>query len=239
MRYLPLTDADRARDARGDRRRLDRRAVPRRARGRAARRTDRRACPIHASELSVERQLTRAGAQEPGRRRSALLPRLRRLPPSCPGERRPSDPARRVPDQPTRPTSPRSRRARCRCCSSSRPRSRGCTAARSPTPRCTTARPPAGKRSAWRGGSRGGRKAILSSGLHPHYVSVAKTMARFTGDELDTALPELDRRDRCRAADRRRSTARPARSSSNIPTSSAGSPTWRRSPRRRMPRARC
>src|SRR6478752_1213682 len=27
-------------------------------------------------------------------------------------------------------------------------------------------------------------KAMLSSGLHPHYVSVAKTMARFTGDVL-------------------------------------------------------
>ena len=35
-------------------------------------------------------------------------------------------------------------------------------------------------------------KAIISSGLHPHYVSVAKTMAKFTGDTLDTALPELD-----------------------------------------------
>ena len=34
-------------------------------------------------------------------------------------------------------------------------------------------------------------KAILSSGLHPHYVNVAKTMARFTGDVLDTALPAL------------------------------------------------
>jgi glycine dehydrogenase subunit 1 len=34
-------------------------------------------------------------------------------------------------------------------------------------------------------------KAILSSGLHPHYVSVARTMARFTGDVLDAALPEL------------------------------------------------
>ncbi len=34
-------------------------------------------------------------------------------------------------------------------------------------------------------------KAILSSGLHPHYVSVAKTMAKFTGDVLETALPEL------------------------------------------------
>jgi len=34
-------------------------------------------------------------------------------------------------------------------------------------------------------------KAILSSGLHPHYVSVCTTMAKFTGDELVTAAPEL------------------------------------------------
>jgi glycine dehydrogenase subunit 1 len=34
-------------------------------------------------------------------------------------------------------------------------------------------------------------KAILSSGLHPHYVSVARTMAKFTGDQLDTAAPTL------------------------------------------------
>jgi glycine dehydrogenase subunit 1 len=34
-------------------------------------------------------------------------------------------------------------------------------------------------------------KTILSSGLHPHYISVANTMARFTGDVLDAALPEL------------------------------------------------
>jgi glycine dehydrogenase subunit 1 len=34
-------------------------------------------------------------------------------------------------------------------------------------------------------------KAILSGGLHPHYVSLAQTMARFTGDQLDVALPEL------------------------------------------------
>jgi glycine dehydrogenase subunit 1 len=34
-------------------------------------------------------------------------------------------------------------------------------------------------------------KAILSSGLHPHYVSVANTMAKFTGDTLETELPEL------------------------------------------------
>ena len=36
------------------------------------------------------------------------------------------------------------------------------------------------------------KKAVLSSGLHPHYVSVAKTMAHFTGDTLETALPSLE-----------------------------------------------
>ena len=46
-------------------------------------------------------------------------------------------------------------------------------------------------------------KTIISSGVHPHYVSVAKTMAKFTEDRLETALPELDGRDRRRAADRR------------------------------------
>jgi glycine dehydrogenase subunit 1 len=34
-------------------------------------------------------------------------------------------------------------------------------------------------------------KALLSSGLHPHYVSVAQTMARFTGDVLVYATPTL------------------------------------------------
>ncbi len=35
-------------------------------------------------------------------------------------------------------------------------------------------------------------RAILSSGLHPHYVSVAQTMARFTGDVLAHRAPTLD-----------------------------------------------
>ena len=34
-------------------------------------------------------------------------------------------------------------------------------------------------------------KAILSGGLHPHYVSVAKTMAKYTGDALETSTPTL------------------------------------------------
>jgi glycine dehydrogenase subunit 1 len=34
--------------------------------------------------------------------------------------------------------------------------------------------------------------AVLSDGLHPHYVAVCKTMAKFTGDTLVTALPTLD-----------------------------------------------
>ena len=33
--------------------------------------------------------------------------------------------------------------------------------------------------------------ALLSSGLHPHYVGVAKTMARFTGDALVHQAPSL------------------------------------------------
>ena len=36
------------------------------------------------------------------------------------------------------------------------------------------------------------KKAILSGGLHPHYVGVCKTMAKFTGDTLETAVPTLD-----------------------------------------------
>jgi glycine dehydrogenase subunit 1 len=34
-------------------------------------------------------------------------------------------------------------------------------------------------------------KTIISSGVHPHYVRVAETMAKFTEDALATALPEL------------------------------------------------
>ncbi|HEX8381834.1 MAG TPA: aminomethyl-transferring glycine dehydrogenase subunit GcvPA [Sphingomonas sp.] len=34
-------------------------------------------------------------------------------------------------------------------------------------------------------------KALLSGGLHPHYVSVARTMAKYTGDLLDLADPAL------------------------------------------------
>lgn len=53
-----------------------------------------------------------------------------------------------------------------------------------------------GSTACWEAISMAGRvtkrnKAILSSGLHPHYVSVAKTMARFTGDILQTGMPQL------------------------------------------------
>lgn len=34
-------------------------------------------------------------------------------------------------------------------------------------------------------------RTIISSGVHPHYVSVATTMAQFTGDALESSLPEL------------------------------------------------
>jgi glycine dehydrogenase subunit 1 len=44
-------------------------------------------------------------------------------------------------------------------------------------------------------------KALISSGLHPHYVSVCKTMAKYTGDTLDTALPSFDGTDNARLID--------------------------------------
>ncbi|MBB4613744.1 aminomethyl-transferring glycine dehydrogenase subunit GcvPA [Novosphingobium taihuense] len=34
-------------------------------------------------------------------------------------------------------------------------------------------------------------KAVLSGGVHPHYVETARTMAKFTGDMLDTSAPIL------------------------------------------------
>ena len=53
-----------------------------------------------------------------------------------------------------------------------------------------------GSTACWEAISMAGRitkrtKAVLSSGLHPHYVSVCATMAKFTGDTLDIATPEL------------------------------------------------
>jgi len=35
-------------------------------------------------------------------------------------------------------------------------------------------------------------RVVLSSGLHPHYVSLARTMARFTGDVIEGRNPELN-----------------------------------------------
>jgi glycine dehydrogenase subunit 1 len=45
------------------------------------------------------------------------------------------------------------------------------------------------------------KKALISSGLHPHYVSVCKTMAKYTGDTLDTALPRFEATDSARLID--------------------------------------
>ena len=36
------------------------------------------------------------------------------------------------------------------------------------------------------------KKAVLCSGLHPHYVSTAKTMAKFTGDVIEHSAPRLE-----------------------------------------------
>lgn len=54
-----------------------------------------------------------------------------------------------------------------------------------------------GSTACWEAISMAGRvtkrsRAVLSDGLHPHYVSVAKSMAHFTGDALETAVPVLN-----------------------------------------------
>ncbi|WP_296677658.1 aminomethyl-transferring glycine dehydrogenase subunit GcvPA [Novosphingobium sp.] len=36
------------------------------------------------------------------------------------------------------------------------------------------------------------RKAVIDRGLHPHYVSTARTMAKFTGDVIDYKAPKLE-----------------------------------------------
>lgn len=36
------------------------------------------------------------------------------------------------------------------------------------------------------------KRAVLSGGLHPHYVSTIETMAKFTGDLIDTRWPSLE-----------------------------------------------
>ncbi len=36
------------------------------------------------------------------------------------------------------------------------------------------------------------KRAVLSAGLHPHYVATARTMARFTGDLLEFSTPKLE-----------------------------------------------
>jgi len=35
------------------------------------------------------------------------------------------------------------------------------------------------------------KRAVLSGGLHPHYAATVRTMARFTGDVIDSRTPEL------------------------------------------------
>ena len=112
------------------------------------------------------------------------------------------------------------------------------SAARSPTPPCTTARPPAGKRSRWRGGSRGGSGDPL--------VGPAPALCRGRADD-----GQVHRRcarhgaagayaeHRCRAADRR---DRRRDQRGGGPISRHPRPhrrPRRRSPKPRTPRARC
>ncbi len=54
-----------------------------------------------------------------------------------------------------------------------------------------------GSTACWEAISMAGRvtrrsRAVIAGGLHPHYVEVARTMAKFTGDELVTSAPEFE-----------------------------------------------
>jgi len=54
-----------------------------------------------------------------------------------------------------------------------------------------------GSTAAWEAVAMAGRvtrrsKAVLCSGLHPHYVSTIRTMAKFTGDTIEWAAPRLE-----------------------------------------------
>jgi len=54
-----------------------------------------------------------------------------------------------------------------------------------------------GSTAAWEAVAMAGRvtkrkKAVLCSGLHPHYVSTIRTMAKFTGDVIEWATPRLE-----------------------------------------------
>jgi glycine dehydrogenase subunit 1 len=54
-----------------------------------------------------------------------------------------------------------------------------------------------GSTAAWEAVAMAGRitkrvKAVLCRGLHPHYVSTIRTMARFTGDAIDWKAPKLE-----------------------------------------------
>ena len=67
--------------------------------GGAARRADRTGCPIMPARWRSSGSWRALARRESGGGRRALLPRLRRLSAPYPGQRRSSDPARRVPDR--------------------------------------------------------------------------------------------------------------------------------------------
>ena len=95
MRYLPLTDADRTRHAGQDRRRRHRRPVRRHPEGQASRRPRRPAARPRA-RWRWSGSWPARGAERAGRL-GAVLRRRRRLQAPRAGDRRPPDPALRVP----------------------------------------------------------------------------------------------------------------------------------------------
>ena len=238
MRYLPLADADRQAMLRAvgaasiddlfvdvpEAARLDRQdRRPRRpclrARGRAP--------AVGARAAAISRRATRPSS-------SAAAPTA-----SHPGQRRSSDPARRVPDRYT-PYQPEIAQGTLQALfefQTQVARLFGCDVANASMYDGSTA--------CWeaivmaRRITRRGKAICSRAGFTPIMSRSPRRWREFTGDVLDTALPELDRRDRYRAAarvDRRRDQLR------RRPISRHSRPHRRSRPTRRAartPRARC
>ncbi len=198
----PCSDADRSAMLQTIGAATDRRPV-RRCAGRT------RACPGRSracrpcQRTGGRARTWRAGAQEPGGGRGALLPRLRRLQASHSGERRSPHPARRIPDRlhalpagnraghaagPVRVPDPGRAPARLRC-----------------RQRLDVRRLDRllGSDRHGAAASPGANKAILSAGCTRITSASPTTMAKFTGDRLETSQPGLSAETDAAAADRR------------------------------------
>ncbi len=192
--------------------------------------------PNGLSEPEVYAHLSELAARNADARVRALLPRRRDVRPLRAGDRRRDPLALGVPHARTRRTSPRSRRAGSRRCSSSRPACRSSPRCRFRTRPCTRGPRRSRRPRTWRSARGKGRtRLVVSRGLHPHSRETLATYARGFGAKV----VEVGLRDGLtdRAEFENYIDTDVPRSSSRTRTSSAGSRTSSRSPPPRTNRA--